>query len=73
MVKSDSKAPRLHAVTRLLDGAPDLIALADPERPMLWHRGDRGCVGIGEVLRLDVSGPDRFAAAARRTFWSGWP
>ncbi|UOQ56737.1 isochorismate synthase [Leucobacter allii] len=69
MVKSDSKAPRLHAVTRLLDGAPDLIGLADPEQPMLWHRGDRGCVGVGEVLRLSFSGPDRFAAAARS--WRG--
>lgn len=70
--------PRLRAVTRPLatddpaDPAAtpaavrDLLALADPAEPLVWTRGDRGCVGIGETLRLAFRGPDRFAAAAAR-------
>lgn len=38
---------------------------ADPTEPLVWVRGDRGCVGVGEVLRLTFSGPDRFTDAAR--------
>ena len=63
-VTSDLEVPRLRAVTRPLAEAPDLVALADPERPLLWHRGDRGCVGIGEAARLVFRGPGRFAEAA---------
>lgn len=61
---SESAVPRLRAVTRPLDQAPDLLALADPVEPLLWHRGDRGCVGIGETLRLHFRGPERFRDAA---------
>lgn len=50
-------------MTRALDSRPDLVALADPANPLLWVRGDRGCVGIGEVLRLRFRGPNRFAEA----------
>lgn len=56
--------PRLVAVTRPLDRIPDIIALADPENPLVWTRGDRGCVCIGEALRLTFTGPDRYAEAA---------
>ena len=61
---STPPAPRLRATTRPLAEYPDLVALADPERPLLWTRGDRGCVGIGELLRLTFRGPDRFTDAA---------
>lgn len=56
----------LHAVTRRLDQVPgDLLAYADPATPLVWTRGDRGAVGAGEALRLEFSGPTRFADAAR--------
>ena len=57
--------PRLRAVTRALSVAPDIVALADPHDPLLWVRGDRGCVGVGELLRLTFSGPSRFDDAAK--------
>ncbi|MFC7766803.1 hypothetical protein [Leucobacter soli] len=71
-MKSGSGAPGaapdavLYAVTRPLAQVPsldDLIGQADPRHP-LWTRGDRGCVGVGEALRLHFSGPSRFADAA---------
>lgn len=40
------------------------MSLADPEHPLLWLRDDRGCVGVGEVLRLTFTGPTRFQDAA---------
>jgi menaquinone-specific isochorismate synthase len=52
-------------VTRPLSEAPDLVALADSRDPLVWLRGDRGCVGIGETLRLTFQGPDRFTRAAQ--------
>lgn len=58
--------PALRAVTRPLSEVPaDLLAYADPHQPLVWTRGDRGCVGIGEVLRLSFSGPTRFDDAAK--------
>ena len=57
--------PHLRAVTRPLDEMPDLVALADPHDPLVWVRGDRGCVGIGSLVRLEFQGPDRFAEAAK--------
>lgn len=57
--------PRLHAITRPLAAVPeDLLAFADPSAPLAWIRGNRGCVGVGEVLRLRFRGPDRFDDAA---------
>ncbi len=58
--------PRLFAVTRALPAPPDLaelLSFADPSQPMLWTRGDRGCIGVGETLRLTFTGADRFAQA----------
>ncbi len=55
---------RLFAVTRPLRQAPPLLLHADARDPLLWLRGDRGCVGVGEVLRLSFRGEDRFAEAA---------
>jgi menaquinone-specific isochorismate synthase len=56
--------PQLRAVTRPLEQIPALLTLTDPQHPMVWTRGDRGCVGVGEALRLSFTGPDRFAQAA---------
>ena len=61
---SETAVPRLRAVTRPLTGAPDLLSLADPASPLVWLRGDRGCVGIGEALRLTFRGPHRFREGA---------
>lgn len=57
-------APRLFAVTRPLKQVPALLLYADARNPLLWVRGDRGCVGMGEALRLTFRGKDRFAEAA---------
>lgn len=56
--------PHLFAVTRPLAPVPDLFSYADPFTPLLWTRGDRGCIGIGETLRLEFSGEHRFTEAA---------
>ncbi|QBE49200.1 isochorismate synthase [Leucobacter triazinivorans] len=61
---TDHGVPRLRAITRPLAEAPDLVSLADPEHPLLWLRDDRGCVGVGEILRLTFTGPTRFRDAA---------
>ncbi|MGK0716798.1 isochorismate synthase [Leucobacter sp. W1153] len=61
---------RLFAVTRPLASLPtldDLLSFADPSQPLLWTRGDRGGVGVGETLRLTFTGPERFAQAS--TAW----
>lgn len=55
--------PQLFAVTRPLRQVPALLQFADRHNPLLWTRGDSGCVGIGEVLRLCFRGEDRFSAA----------
>lgn len=65
MVSSRS-LPRLFAVTRPHSAAEltALLSYTDPQQPLAWIRGERGCVGIGEVLRLEFQGEDRFAEAA---------
>lgn len=63
-VTSETAIPRLRTVTRPLDGTPDLLSLADPNEPLVWNRGDRGCVGIGETVRLTFRGAARFQEAA---------
>ncbi|MGO1539646.1 MAG: isochorismate synthase [Leucobacter sp.] len=60
-----TQVPRLRAVTRPLSQIPDVVSLADPINPLLWTRDDRGCVGIGEVLRFEFHGAGRFDEAAR--------
>lgn len=64
---SSGSPHRLFAVTRPLATPPsldELLEYADPHHPLLWTRGDRGCVGIGEALRLTFTGPDRFREAS---------
>ena len=53
--------------TALLSEAPGLeqiLALADPQNPLVWLRHGEGLIGSGEALRLTFRGPDRFAEAA---------
>lgn len=60
---TSAQRPHLFAVTRPLRRVPPLLQVADPRNPLLWMRGDRGCVGLGEALRLTFRGPNRFAEA----------
>ncbi|THG31141.1 isochorismate synthase [Naasia lichenicola] len=41
-----------------------LLALADPQNPLIWLRHGEGMIGLGEALRLSFEGPERFADAA---------
>lgn len=59
----------LHAVTRPLERPVELLRYTDAESPLVWTRGDRGCAGSGEAMRLEFSGEDRFTAAAAA--WRG--
>lgn len=43
----------------------DLLGLLPGEAPLAWVRRGDGLVAWGELLRLEVTGPDRFAAAER--------
>ena len=45
-------------------GTLDLLGALPREAPLAWVRGEQGFVGWGEVARLEVRGPDRFARAA---------
>ncbi len=58
--------PRLRAVTRPLAAPVDLLAYADAADPLVWLRDTRGFVGVGEVLRITATGPERFAELNRR-------
>lgn len=57
--------PLLRAVTRPLAELPELLDYADPTAPLFFNRDGRGCVGVGEALRLVFRGRDRFADASR--------
>lgn len=63
--KIGNGAATLRVVTRPIGDAPDLLSYADPVHPLFWNRDDRGCVGVGEVLRLVFSGPTRFTDASQ--------
>lgn len=41
-----------------------LISLADPDEPLVWVRSKGGSIAIGETLRVNFSGVDRFAHAS---------
>lgn len=64
---SNGSTPKLLALSRPLAVSPnlhDLIGLADPFDPLLWVRDDQGFVGVGETLRVNFQGADRFDTAA---------
>lgn len=50
--------------TEQVDDVRSLIALVDPQRPLLWLRKGCGLAGVGEALRLEFSGPNRMQDAA---------
>jgi menaquinone-specific isochorismate synthase len=55
--------PKLVVTTTRVDDIRLLIPLLDSRHPLLWMRKGEGMAGLGEALRLDFSGPDRFAQA----------
>lgn len=63
--------PHLFAITRPvpLEQLAPILSYADSHEPLAWVRGDRGCVGVGEVVRLEFFGEDRFTSAAAA--WRG--
>jgi menaquinone-specific isochorismate synthase len=50
--------------TSQVDDVRSLIALVDPQRPLLWLRKGCGLAGIGEAIRLEFAGPTRMQDAA---------
>jgi len=54
----------LVAQTVAIDDPRQLLPLADQTSPLLWLRKGHGLVGLGEALRLEFAGPDRFTHAA---------
>ncbi|WP_441785669.1 isochorismate synthase [Leifsonia sp. 2MCAF36] len=54
----------LEAETTPLDDVRQLIPFLDSRTPLLWLRKGEGMAGIGEVLRLDFTGPDRIEQAS---------
>ncbi|MHA6624377.1 isochorismate synthase [Pseudonocardia sichuanensis] len=57
--------------TRPLDDPGRLLdLLPDDRNPLSWVRGADGLVGWGEVARITVTGPDRFAEAD--AWWSSF-
>jgi menaquinone-specific isochorismate synthase len=66
---SDTAALITHLSVRtaLVDDIKLLIPRIDFRHPLLWMRKGEGIAGIGEALRLEFEGPDRFAHA--RAAW----
>lgn len=54
--------PVLTVTTRPAEPA-ELLALASPDHPLVWLRNGEGFAGLGEALRLEFRGPDRFRDA----------
>ncbi|MGK9147570.1 isochorismate synthase [Plantibacter flavus] len=54
----------LVAETVAIDDPRQLLPYADQASPILWQRKGHGMVGLGEALRLEFTGPDRFTRAA---------
>ncbi len=58
-------------VDGLLAGMPAaLLERLPAEAPLAWVRGGDGLVGWGEAARVELTGPDRFAAA--ELWWERW-
>ncbi|WP_238439532.1 isochorismate synthase [Microbacterium sp. JZ31] len=61
----EERVPRLIAETREVDPVEDPLRWADPSWPLAWQRRGDLLVGTGrEMLRIDVTGPDRLARIA---------
>ena len=43
--------PRLSVETREIDPVDDLLAYADPDRPLAWLRRGEGVVGVGDQIQ----------------------
>lgn len=56
--------PALRVSSTPLHHPGELIELLDPQHPLAFLREGQGLIGIGEALRLEFSGPGRFAEAA---------
>ncbi|WP_285114414.1 isochorismate synthase [Leifsonia sp. fls2-241-R2A-40a] len=54
----------LEAETAPLDDVRQLIPFLDSRTPLLWLRKGEGMAGLGEVLRLEFTGPDRIEQAS---------
>ncbi|MGH1549731.1 isochorismate synthase [Leifsonia poae] len=54
----------LEAETAPLDDVRQLIPFLDSRTPLVWLRKGEGMAGIGEVLRLEFTGPDRIQQAS---------
>jgi menaquinone-specific isochorismate synthase len=61
---STDSVPSLRVRTEPLDSIEPLIPLLDSAEPLLFIRRGDGIAGLGEALRLEFSGPSRFADAA---------
>ncbi|MET1051692.1 MAG: chorismate-binding protein [Mycetocola sp.] len=59
-----STTQHLVVETHKVDDVRSLIALVDPQAPLLWLRKGSGLAGIGEAMRLEFSGPTRMQDAA---------
>lgn len=64
MPESAAPAVSLRAVTAAVSAHDALIEHADARHPLVALRRDDGIVGLGELLRLEFSGPDRLTQAA---------
>jgi len=62
---ADAVSQPLVVRTVAIDDPGTLLDLLPADAPLAWVRRGDGLVGWGEVLRFEVTGPDRFAAAER--------
>ena len=62
--RRETGATVLEAETTPLDDVRQLIPFLDSRTPLLWLRKGEGIAGIGQVLRLDFTGPDRIEQAS---------
>lgn len=65
MTVPEGSVPRLTSRTRAVDPVASLLPLLDASSPLLFMRRGDGVAGIGEALRLEFAGPDRFTQAAQ--------
>ncbi|WBU36989.1 isochorismate synthase [Homoserinibacter sp. YIM 151385] len=56
--------PAFRVTTREIAPATSLLPLLDARHPLVFVRRGEGVAGLGEALRLEFSGPDRFREAA---------